>query len=81
MSTQRLTFGFAMHQYHVELLSPATNAFVPDMPKFSRKGKGQPTEPKNKERGELAYISHPVEITTDSRRDEPTPIPFVRVTD
>lgn len=73
-------------QYHVELLAPATNAFVPAaQPEsgsaLSRKGKSPATNSEKRKVEERVYLSHSVEIATNSRQDEPTAIPFVWVAD
>ncbi|TEB36722.1 hypothetical protein FA13DRAFT_1810349 [Coprinellus micaceus] len=72
--------------YHVELLAPATNAFVPAaQPEsgsaLSRKGKSPATNSEKRKVEERVYLSHSVEIATNSRQDEPTAIPFVWVAD
>ena len=83
MAGQRLMKGSPFDtQYHVELLSPATNAFIPDLEAKPLPHKEKTKEPVEEEgQGEHVYISRSVEITTNPRRDEPIPIPFVWVAD
>ncbi|KAJ3519720.1 hypothetical protein NMY22_g13073 [Coprinellus aureogranulatus] len=66
--------------YRVELLAPATNAFVPDMHRSgSTQSPGHPKDPGigGREDGERVYCSQTVEITSGVRRDEPIPVAFV----
>ncbi|KAJ3525946.1 hypothetical protein NMY22_g10367 [Coprinellus aureogranulatus] len=75
------TFPLFMVEYLVQLLAPATNAFVPDVQRkpSSDKGKaraaGQPG--KDEEDVDHVYASHPVVISTDKRDDELTPVAFL----
>ncbi|KAJ3508722.1 hypothetical protein NMY22_g16523 [Coprinellus aureogranulatus] len=71
--------------YHVELLAPATNAFVPNTGRHSpstgkRTAQTKQPDPTSGRSGkdERMYVSQRVKITTGLRRDEPIPIAFVR---
>jgi hypothetical protein len=77
---QRLMQGFPVDvQYHIELLAPATNAFVPDAePTLSpRKVKATATGSEEGKKREHVYLSKSVEVATNSRRDEPSSILLV----
>lgn len=74
--------GFS--QYRVELLAPATNAFVPDMSHKDPSHKGKARANRASEvigEDEHVYASQFIEITTDVRQDEPFPLAFVKGTE
>ncbi|KAJ3537148.1 hypothetical protein NMY22_g5720 [Coprinellus aureogranulatus] len=75
------TFPLFMVEYLVQLLAPATNAFVPDVQRkpSSDKGKARAAGQPGKDEEDVGhvYASNPVVITTDKRDDELTPVAFL----
>ncbi|KAF5331925.1 hypothetical protein D9611_008930 [Ephemerocybe angulata] len=74
------TFPLFNILYRVDLLAPTSHAFEPDLQSStSRKGKSPTNDLREEEGGrKRVYASQSVEVTTDRRDDEPTPIRFVK---
>lgn len=82
MAEQRLMQGPLIGtSYRIGFLAPTTNAFIsdPEGKPLPRKTKAAKFEVEKQ--GEHVCIPQPVEITTNPRRDEPTPTQSVWVAD